>query len=160
MSVWATRIKVLVISGVFAALANTISSIRAGGEIIMPLEVLPGIAMMIIMVIIGCLAQQLLEGVFKFHLPTIVYISMVSILASIPGFSPVAEYVVAEFNKIGLLPLCTPILAYAGISIGKDLDDFKKQGFAIVCVSLLTFIGTFVGSAIIAQIVMTATGVI
>ncbi|MEG1782258.1 MAG: hypothetical protein RR253_03305 [Oscillospiraceae bacterium] len=159
MSVWATRIKVLVISGVFASLANTISTMKSG-NVVMPLEALPGIAMMIAMIIVGCLAQQLIEGVFKFHLPTIVYISMVSILASIPGFSPIAGYVIEQFNKIGLLPLCTPILAYAGISIGKDLDDFKKQGFAIICVSLLTFIGTFVGSAVVAQVVMTITHVI
>ena len=65
-----------------------------------------------------------------------------------------------EFAKIGLLPLCTPILAYAGISAGKDLDTFKKQGFAIVCTALIAFIGTYIGSAIIAQIVLRLSGVI
>ena len=56
------------------------------------------------------------------------------------------------------MALCTPILAYAGIAIGKDLDDFKKQGVSIVIVSILTFIGTFVGSAVIAEVVLKVTG--
>jgi len=56
------------------------------------------------------------------------------------------------------MALCTPILAYAGIAIGKDLDEFKKQGVTIVIVAILTFIGTFIGSAVIAQVVLKATG--
>ena len=59
-----------------------------------------------------------------------------------------------------MLPLCTPILAYAGISAGKDLDTFKEQGIAIVCTAILAFIGTYIGSAIIAQIILKLTNVI
>ena len=66
----------------------------------------------------------------------------------------------ASMNKIGLLPLCTPILAYAGISLGKDFGTFKSQGIAIVCVALLTFVGTYVGSAVIAEVVLRLTGAI
>lgn len=159
MSEWLVRIKVLVISAIFASIANAISTAKSG-NMISPLESLPGLLMMILMVVVGCLIQTAVEKVFKFHLPTIVYISLVSILASIPGFSPIADIVITEFNKVGLLPLCTPILAYAGISIGKDLEDFKKQGFAIVCVALCTFFGTYIGSAVIAQVVLKVTGVI
>ena len=68
-----------------------------------------------------------------------------------PGCQPIADYAIEQIGKIGLLPLCTPILAYAGISIGKDVDTFKKQGFAIVVVAIFTFAGTFLGSTIIAR---------
>ena len=37
---------------------------------------------------------------------------------------------------MNLMSLCTPILAYAGISIGKDLDEFKKQGLGIMCTAI------------------------
>ena len=37
---------------------------------------------------------------------------------------------------------------------------FKKQGFAIVIVAIFTFAGTFLGSTIIAQIILKMTGVI
>ncbi len=159
MNIWATRIKVLVLSGVFASFANAISTFKTG-VYVSPLESLPGIALMIAMVLFALGLQQVIEKVCKIHLPSIVYISLTSVVASIPGFSPISELVLTEFNKVGLLPLCTPILAYAGIAIGKDLEDFKKQGVAIVCVAVFTFLGTFVGSAVIAQLVLRATGVI
>ncbi|MBR0305232.1 MAG: DUF340 domain-containing protein, partial [Lachnospiraceae bacterium] len=95
----------------------------------------------------------------KINLPAIAYISLVAIIVTIPGV-PGAEYMFASMNKIGLLPLCTPILAYAGISLGKDFDTFKSQGIAIVCVALLTFVGTYVGSAVIAEVVLRLTGAI
>ena len=93
---------------------------------------------------------------------------LVCIFASIGNFistskagKPViADYAIEQIGKIGLLPLCTPILAYAGISIGKDVDTFKEQGLAIVIVAIFTFAGTFLGSTIIAQIILKMTGVI
>lgn len=156
---WITRIKVLVISALFTSVANAIST-RKSGAMVSPLESLPGLAIMFAMVIVGCLLQEFAEKVFRFHLPTIIYISLISVLASIPGFSPIAELVITSFDKVGLLPLCTPILAYAGLSIGKDLNGFKKQGLAIIVVALCTFAGTYLGSAVIAQIVLKATGAI
>lgn len=157
---WAVRIKVLCISAIFASIANFISTYKAGAPVT-PLEAVPALLMMFAIIVVGCLIKELVEKVFKkVQLPTILYISLISMICSIPGLFPFAEYLVAEFNKVGLLSLCTPILAYAGISIGKDLNEFKKQGVAIVCVSLLTFLGTFVGSAFIAQLVLTFTGVI
>lgn len=81
-------------------------------------------------------------------------------LLSIPGFSPIAEWMQVNYAKIGVLPLCTPILAYAGISIGKDMDSFKKQGLGIVLTSLMAFAGTYIGSAIIAEVLLKLTHVI
>ena len=159
MSEWATRIKVLVISAIFVSISNAINTYKAGA-FVSPLRAAPGLIAMVAMVLVGCLMQQLIESHSKIHLPTIIYISLIAIIASIPGVSPIADFVNTEFNKVGLLPLCTPILAYAGISIGKDLDEFKKQGFAIVGVSLCAFLGTYIGSAFIAQLVLKFTGVI
>ena len=41
-----------------------------------------------------------------------------------------------------------------------DMGDFRKQGIGIVLTSLLAFAGTYIGSAVIAQILLKATGVI
>ena len=157
MENWATRIKVLLISAVFASIGNMIATWKAGA-IIMPWEVLPGLALMFLIIVAGCALDEVITKYCKINLPKILYISAISILISIPGFSPLAGFMKTEFDKIGLLALCTPILAYAGIAIGKDLDDFKKQGFAIVCVACLTFLGTYLGSAIIAQVILKMTG--
>jgi hypothetical protein len=158
-SVWFTRVKVLCVSAILASIANFIFTTKSGSPV-SPLESAPGLLMMFAIVVVGCLIQEGFKKYLKVDLPTIVYISLLATVCSIPGFMPFAEYMVAEFGKMGLLPLCTPILAYAGISTGKDVDEFKKQGVAIICVSLLTFLGTYLGSAIIAQVVLKMTGVI
>lgn len=157
---WITRIKVLLVSAVFVSIANCISTWRSGGTVVMPWEAIPALLIMFIAIIIGCLLQEVIQKAFKVSAPSILFISLVVVFCSIPGLSPIAGLVETSFAKVGLLPLCTPILAYAGISIGKDLESFKKQGIAIVCTALCTFLGTYVGSAIIAQVILMATGVI
>lgn len=158
-AVWVKRIKCLVIVCVFASIGNWISTMKAGAPVT-PLEAVPGLLILLAVTLVGCLIYELINKVWSKNLPAIAYISLVAILVTVPGLFPFADYCIASMNKIGLLPLCTPILAYAGISIGKDLDTFKEQGVAIVVIALFTFVGTFIGSAIIAQIVLGITGVI
>ncbi len=155
---WAVFLKVLCFSAVFASIGNWISTIKAGAPVT-PLEAVPGMILLLVITILGQLLWELINKVWSKNLPAIAYISLLAIIATVPGF-PGAEFTAASINKIGLLPLCTPILAYAGISLGKDLDTFKKQGPAIVIISLFAFLGTYIGSAIIAQIILKMTGVI
>lgn len=158
---WATRIKVLLISGVLASIANMIYEWRTGAATIhMPWEVFPALLYMFIIIVVSCLVHDVLAKVLPFQVPVILYVALITTLLSFPFAGWFATTMQTEFAKIGLLPLCTPILAYAGISAGKDLDTFKEQGVAIVCTALLTFIGTYIGSAIIAQIILKLTNVI
>ena len=158
---WATRIKVLLISGVLASIANMIYEWRTGAATIhMPWEVFPALLYMFIIIVVSCLVHDVLAKVLPFQVPVILYVALITTLLSFPFAGWFATTMQTEFAKIGLLPLCTPILAYAGISAGKDLDTFKEQGVAIVCTALLTFIGTYIGSAIIAQIILELTNVI
>lgn len=159
MEQWAVRVKVLIMAGLFASIANFISTWRAGKPV-SPLAAVPALLMMFALIIVSYLIQELASKVIKFPVPTILYLSLVTILCTIPDMLPFSNYMLAEFAKVGLLPLCTPILAYAGISVGKDMAEFKKQGLAIVVTALITFFGTYVGSAIIAEIVLRATGVV
>ena len=66
------------------------------------------------------------------------------------------EYV----GQIGLLPLATPVLAFAGVNIGKDWVEFKKIGWRGVVVTLCVMVGTFVGSALIAWGLLEGMGII
>jgi hypothetical protein len=118
-----------------------------------PLQSVPGMLILLVLVVIG----YQLSKISPIKLPSIAYISALAIVASIPGV-PGADLVIKYVGKIQFLALTTPILAYAGISIGKDMDGFKKQGGKIIVVALLTFIGTFIGSAIIAQVVLKLIG--
>lgn len=167
MEKWATRIKVLFFAALFASLGNTINTWVTHNRsatpekviIYMPWQVWPALALMVAICMLGLVITDWVEKKWpKADLPSILFISMIAIIVGLPGISPLANFMKVEFAKIGLLPLCTPILSYAGISIGKDLPAFKKQGVAIITVALFTFIGTFIASAIIAEIALRATG--
>ena len=155
---WIKKIKCLTLVSAYALIGNWLSTMKSGAPVT-PIEALPGMVMLLAITIIGVAISDILDKALPKNLPAIAYISLVAIVVTIPGF-PGAEFAFASMNKIGLLPLCTPILAYAGISLGKDFDTFKSQGITIVCVALLTFVGTYVGSAIIAEVVLRLTGAI
>lgn len=161
-AVWFERIKVLLISALFASIANTIYTWRVPTlEMVKPLEVFPILGLIVAICIFCCLAHDLIDKVVPFPIPIILYIALVTTLLSFPNIGgPIAEFMITDMGKIQLLPLCTPILAYAGVAVGKDLSTFKQQGIAIVVVALITFFGTYVGSAIIAEVVLKATNVI
>lgn len=146
---FSSALRIFVISGILALVGNFI------GFKVDPIAALPGMLILLVIVIIGYGLAQ----VSPVKLPSIAYISALAIIASIPGV-PGAELVTKYVSEVQFLALCTPILAYAGISIGKDLDTFKTQGLKIVTVTILALTGTYVGSAIIAQVVLKLTGVI
>ncbi|KDN10261.1 MULTISPECIES: hypothetical protein [unclassified Gilliamella] len=91
--------------------------------------------------------------------PVILWVSIVAAVASSPIF-PFHEQVVSLTDKVSLLAVCTPVLAYAGLAIGKDLALFKSISWRIIPVSLAVFSGTFILAAIIAQITLHWEGVI
>lgn len=156
-NIWFVRIKVLVISAVYAAFGNWIYTTKQGKPIT-PLQAAPGMICMVCLVLFAMLVQQLLEKIPKWpKFPTALYLTIINTFVAIDG-SPFQDWIVSHIGIIQLMALCTPILAYAGIAIGKDLDAFKKQGPRIVITAILTFIGTFIGSAIIAQVVLAQTG--
>lgn len=87
------------------------------------------------------------------RLPAVVWVSAIGMALTYPG-GPVAVDVAALTGKINFLALATPILAFAGLSIAKDVPTFRRLGWRIVVVSLLANAGTFLGAAIIAQFFM------
>ncbi|MGI6357087.1 MAG: hypothetical protein ACOX2K_06595 [Bacillota bacterium] len=154
---WITRIKVLVLSGLFASVGNYIVSVKKGAPI-MPWEIFPALGMLFVIIVIGCMVDDFVKRHSSLKIPTIIYISLLSILVGVPSISPIADYFVTQVNKVNLLALCTPILAFAGISLGKDMDAFRKQGISIVVIALITFAGTYLGGTIVAQIILSLTG--
>ncbi|WMJ79294.1 DUF340 domain-containing protein [Clostridium sp. MB40-C1] len=117
------------------------------------MESVPG---MIILVGI-CVCGVLLTKFIPVKIPSVAYIVLIGSLLTFPGF-PFAAAVSAYVKKVSFLSLTTPILAYSGISIGKDLDSFAKIGWKLVVLSCFVFIGTYLSSAIIAQLLLKAMG--
>lgn len=92
-------------------------------------------------------------------LPVILWVSVVAAFASSPIF-PWDNIVVTMTDKVSLLAVCTPVLAYAGLAIGKDLALFKEISWKIIPVSLAVFSGTFIFAALIAQLTLHLEGII
>ena len=139
----------LVIFGIISILGNW------AGYNIMPLDAIPGI----IVLILVCLAGFILNKAIPLNFPSVAYIAIIGVIVSMP-WMPGSEYVVAWTSEIELLALATPILAYAGISIGRSWTDFMKLGWKTLVVASLVLLGSFIGSALIAEIVLRMQGII
>lgn len=139
----------LTIVGVSGLVGNWI------GYDIFPLTALPGMAVLIAI----CLAGFILKEIIPWNFPSIAYISIIGVIVSMPWF-PGSDKVVEWTTQVQLLALTTPILAYAGIAIGRSWSDFVKLGWRTLIVASLVMIGTFLGSAVIAEIILRFQGII
>ena len=126
------------------------------GYEVMPLAALPGIISLMVIVLIGMIIHEVLP--FK-RLPAIAYIGLLAFILTIPGV-PGAEKIAEWTAEVNLLALTTPILAYAGISIGNSWADFAKMGWKTIIIGMLVLLGTYLGSAIIADIILRIQGIV
>lgn len=112
-------------------------------------ESIPG---MLILIVISLLGLSL-NYIIPYKIPTVIYVSLIGLLIALP-WSPISGFVLNWVNRIDLMALATPILAYAGVVVGRDWKDFRKVGWHGLIVSLLVIIGTFLVSGGIAEIMM------
>lgn len=99
-----------------------------------------------------------LERKLPLDISSIIYISVIGIIIAFPGV-PTSEPVLHYVSKIELLSIVTVFLAYVGIGIGKSWDEFKALGWKAIIVAVLVIASTYLGSAIVAHIVLVMTGV-
>lgn len=119
------------------------------------MESLPGT-----LVLLGIsLVSVMLTKILPLKLPIVAYCSILGLLIASP-ISPISEFVINAANKINFTAPLTLVGAFAGISIGSDIKSFAKQGWKMIVIALLVMTGTFLGSAIIAQIVLNITNAI
>lgn len=117
---------------------------------------LPGI-----LILLGVsLCAVFLSKILSFlKLPVVAYCSILGLIVACP-LSPVSADVINAVNKIQFTAPLTMVGAFAGISMSNQIKSFVKQGWKMVIVGLLVMTGTFIGSAIISQIVLSVIGVI
>ena len=140
---------ILFIAGMMTMFGNTVSYKFPFGEAAI------GYLMMLALTISGIVAAK----IFPIKLPMVFWISIVAVLSTSP-VSPVAQPIIYYTGKINFLALTTPILAYAGLAVGKDMEAFKKISWRIVVVALTVFTGTFLFATIVAQIMLKIEGII
>lgn len=113
-------------------------------------QALPGMVILYGMVMIG-----LAIGRFApFYLPSVAWVSLISIVMTLPFF-PGSAWIVERLAHVNFLAVVTPVLAYAGLALtGREFTMFRQTGWKLVIVSLLVFTGTFVASAFIAHLIL------
>ncbi len=142
---------ILLIAGVMAVIGNKI-----GYSPNVPVsEAIIGYLIMVAITLVGIIVQRVLP----FKLPIVFWVSIIAILSTTP-ISPIAKTVIYYTDKVAFLALCTPILAYAGLAVGKDLEEFKKISWKIVIVALCVYTGTFIFATMVAQVMLHFEGVI
>ena len=107
---------------------------------------------------IGLLIAMLLKkvpGLNKF--PILGWVSIFSIIFCLPGM-PFSALMIKSINSVDVLSITTPILTYAGISVVNRMSELKQTSWKIVIVAMFVFMGTYIGSATIAQIGLMVLG--
>ena len=140
-------LEILVICGIVSLAANVV------GTTFGLVESIPGIVILIALAFLGIWLGRVLPG----GIPGVAYVVTIACILTYPAL-PTAAPITEAVKKVGFLQLCTPLLAYAGIAICKDLDVFAKSSWRIMVVSCVVFIGTYIGSAVIAQVILKAIG--
>lgn len=146
MSIKDTIIVLLIVS--FMSLFSNVLGTPTG-----IIDSIPGLLILTAIALAGILMAKVLPG----NIPSVAYVVTLGCILTYPGI-PGSDFVNFWVQKIGFVSLCTPILAYAGVAIGKDLDAFAKNGWRIVVLACVVFTGTYIGSAIIAQAILKYLG--
>ena len=104
------------------------------------------------------LAGVWMERYLPFNISSIIYISVIGILLAFPGM-PTSDFVLYYVSHVELLSIVTVFLAYVGIGMGKSWNEFKALGWRAIIVTMIVIASTYLGSAIVAHIILVITGV-
>ena len=116
-----------------------------------------GVLLLSAISLIGLTISKFMSRFVK--LPSMMYVSLLGLLLACP-VSPVKDIVVGTTTPVAFLAPATALGAFAGISLGKDLNDFAKFFCKLVEITLFLITGTFIFSALVADIVLKMTGAI
>jgi hypothetical protein len=114
----------------------------------------------ILTVLVICVvALKLKEAFPKVKFPAFAWATMIALILSMP-FMPTSKFFLQYTGSVDFLATTTPILAFAGISVGTKLTQLKKISWKLVIIAMVVFIGTYFGSALVAQFVLKMQGII
>ncbi|HBG4905805.1 TPA: hypothetical protein KQF21_002050 [Clostridioides difficile] len=115
---------------------------------------LPGM----VMLILAAMAAMIIKDLFpKSIFPAFGFATIIGLLLSMP-YSPTSEVFLTNTNNINFMAITTPLLAFAGISVGNKIEALKEMSWKIVIISLIVFKTIFFACASIAHIVLSIQG--
>ncbi len=100
---------------------------------------LPGM----VMLILAAMAAMIIKDLFpKSIFPAFGFATIIGLLLSMP-YSPTSEVFLTNTNNINFMAITTPLLAFAGISVGNKIEALKEMSWKIVIISLIVFTTIF-----------------
>lgn len=151
MKKWLEQTQIFLLVGVIILIGNYI------GFKIPIMQALPGMIIMIIITLVGIEISKIIP--IK-QLPSVFWISLIALLITSP-INPYGAMLDKQYlSKINFMAIATPILAYSGLSLGKDFKLIKTLSWKIVIVAIAVYTGTFLCATAIAQLVLKFSHVI
>lgn len=108
-----------------------------------------------LIVILSLLAKTFLPS----SLPAFSYATIIGILICLPD-TFAREFILSSTGKISFLSCCVPLLAFAGLSVGGQLDELKKMSWKVIFLFLVVSTSCFFGASLVAQAGFSLQGVI
>ncbi len=99
-----------------------------------------------------------MERELPLNISSIIYISVIGIVLAFPAM-PTSDPIIYYVSQVELLSVVTVFLAYVGIGMGKSWGEFKAMGPRAIIVTVLVIASTYLGSAVVAHVILTLTGV-
>ena len=112
-----------------------------------------GILVLCAIALFGLTVSKFMSQFIK--LPSMMYVSLTGLLLACP-ISPVKDFVIGVTSQVAFMAPATALGAFAG----KDLKDFAKMGWKLVIITLFVITGTFIFSALVADVILKLTGAI
>lgn len=119
------------------------------------MDSLPGLCVLLAI----SMAAVVLVRVLPLKLPIVAYCSLLGLLVASP-ISPVRGFAIEAVSNINFTAPFTMVGAFAGLAISDQLKTFIRQGWKILIVGIFVMTGTFLGSCIWDQLLLTLTGAI
>jgi len=127
MKKWLEQTQIFLLVGVITLIGNYI------GYKVPIMQALPGMLLIILITLVGVAISVLIP--IK-QLPAVFWISVIALLVTSP-INPYGAMLDKQyFSKINFMAIATPILAYSGLSLGKDLKLIKTLSWKIIIVAL------------------------
>lgn len=92
-------------------------------------------------------------------LPTFAYATIIGIAICLPD-TIVRSFLLDAIGKVSFLSCCVPLLTFAGLSVGGQMEELKKMSWKIIVLFLLVSTCCFFGAATVAQIGFSMKGII
>jgi len=148
------ELKALVLCGIVILFTQWVNCMRGGTNY----EFLTAVVGMFIIIIISILSLKI-KQLLPWKIPAFAWASILGLLVTTP-WCPIQQMVLDFTNAVTTGSVSSVILAVAGISIGTKLSDIKRLSWKMIIVAVFVFCGTFFGSALIAQLILSVQGMI